>query len=111
MLRVSPDVRADCNRCATGSLIAKGRAVVAAIEQTLVSTYNYKEGTPGAAEAGLETTAGPKTQDMNKTIGDKVVPKGKKIDLIAMNSTTMAAIQSHSKKVNQIAAVSGLAAA
>jgi hypothetical protein len=87
----------------TGSLIAKGRAVVAAIEQTPVSTYNFKEGTPGAAEDDRETTAGPKAQDVNKSIDEQVVPKGEKIDLIdliATNGVTMAAMQSQRKKVN-----------
>jgi hypothetical protein len=86
-------------------------AALAAIEQTPVSTYNYKKGTPGAAEDGRQTTTGPMAQDVNKTMGDKAAPKGKKIDLIAMNGITMAAVQSLSKKVNQIAAASGLAVA
>lgn len=83
---------------------------LAQVEDTPVATYNYKAGTPGAADAGTESTAGPMAQDVKKTMGPKVAPKGKKIDLIAMNGITMAAVQSLSKKVNRIAAAAGLPA-
>lgn len=49
-------------------------------------------------------------RDVQKNMGGKVAPKGKKIDLIAMNGVTMAALQGLSKKVDQIAAAAGLPA-
>lgn len=85
-------------------------AALQQVEETPVSTYNYKPGTPGAADAGTGKTAGPMAQDVEKTMGHKVAPKGKKIDLIAMNGITMAAIQGLSKKVDSIAAAAGVQA-
>lgn len=85
-------------------------AALAQVVETPVATYNYKAGTPGAADAGTESTAGPMAQDVKKTMGPKVAPKGKKIDLIAMNGITMAAVQGLSKKVDRIAAAAGIPA-
>lgn len=85
-------------------------AALAQVEETPVATYNYKPGTPGAEDAGTERTAGPMAQDVNKTMGGKVAPKGKKIDLIAMNGVLMAGLQGLSKKVDRIAAAAGVPA-
>lgn len=83
---------------------------LAQVEATPVKNFNYQAGTPGAADAGTETTTGPMAQDVKKTMGSKVAPKGKKIDLIAMNGITMAAVQGLSKKVDRIAAAAGIPA-
>lgn len=83
---------------------------LAQVEATPVKNFNYQAGTPGAADAGTETTTGPMAQDVKKTMGPKVAPKGKKIDLIAMNGITMAAVQGLSKKVDRIAAAAGIPA-
>ncbi len=80
------------------------------VEATPVSTYNYKAGTPGAADAGRGQTAGPMAQDVEKTMGAKVAPGGKKIDLIALNGIAMAAIQGLSKKLDRVMAAQGLPA-
>ena len=83
---------------------------LASVEATPVSTYNYKAGTPGAADAGTGQTAGPMAQDVEKTMGRKVAPGGKKIDLIAMNGIAMAAIQGLSKKLDRVMAAQGVPA-
>lgn len=80
------------------------------VEATPVSTYNYKAGTPGAKDAGMEKTAGPMAQVVAKTMGKKAAPGGKKIDLLAMNGIAMAAIQGLSKKVDGLMAAQGIPA-
>lgn len=49
-------------------------------------------------------------QDVQRTMGDKVAPKGKKIDLVSMNGITMAAVQGLSQKVDRIMASQGIRA-
>ncbi len=81
---------------------------LAQVDATPVSTYNYKVGTPGAEDAGTAQTVGPMAQDVKKTMGEKFAPKGKKIDLIAMNGITMAAVQGLNNKLNRVMAAQGL---
>ena len=85
-------------------------AALDAVVNTPVATYNYKEGTPGAKDAGTAKTAGPMAQDVKKTMGEKVAPGGKKIDLLAMNGIAMAAIQGLNKKLDRVMAAQGLPA-
>lgn len=77
-----------------------------AVAATPVSNWAYKNGTD-ASDGGKRHT-GPMAQDVQKTMGDKVAPKGKKIDLISMNGIAMAAIQGLNKKVNRVMAMQGL---
>lgn len=77
-----------------------------AVENTPVSEWQYKDG--NQASDGGARHIGPMAQDVNKQMGDKVAPNGKKIDLISMNGITMAAIKQLSKKVDSIAASQGL---
>lgn len=76
------------------------------VNKTPVSEWQYKNG--NIASDGLKRHVGPMAQDVQKNMGDKVAPNGKKIDLISMNGITMAAIQQLTKKVNSIAAAQGL---
>lgn len=79
-----------------------------AVVDTPVSSWAYKNGT--APDDGGKTHTGPMAQDVKKTMGDKVAPKGKKIDLISMNGIAMAAIQGLSKKMDRVMAAQGLPA-
>lgn len=76
------------------------------VNKTPVSEWQYKKG--NIASGGLKRHVGPMAQDVQKNMGDKVAPNGKKIDLISMNGITMAAIQQLSRKVDSIAASQGL---
>jgi hypothetical protein len=77
-----------------------------AVEKTPVSNWAYKNGAvPG--DTGEKHT-GPMAQDVQKNMGEKAGPGGKKIDLVTMNGITMAAIQGLSKKVDKIMAAQGL---
>lgn len=79
-----------------------------AVEQTPVSNWAYKEGVlPG--ESGQKHT-GPMAQDVQKNMGSKTAPKGKKIDLVSMNGILMSAVQGLSQKVDRIAAAAGIPA-
>jgi hypothetical protein len=78
------------------------------VAQTPVSNWAYKQGIP--ASDGGQTHTGPMAQDVNKTMGEKVAPKGKKIDLISMNGIAMAAIQGLNQKVDKIMAMQGIPA-
>ncbi|RYG06944.1 MAG: tail fiber domain-containing protein, partial [Burkholderiales bacterium] len=83
-------------------------AALAAVEATPVSNWAYKNGTAG--DDGGQTHTGPMAQDVNKTMGEKAAPKGKKVDLVSMNGVAMAAIQGLSQKVDRLAAAAGLPA-
>ena len=81
---------------------------LASVEDTPVSNWAYKQGViPG--ENGEKHT-GPMAQDVQRTMGDKVAPKGKKIDLVSMNGITMAAVQGLSQKVDRLMASRGIPA-
>lgn len=77
-----------------------------AVERTPVSNWAYKAGT-APADGGQRHT-GPMAQDVNRTMGEKAAPGGKKIDLVTMNGMTMAAVQALSKKVDRIMAAQGI---
>lgn len=72
-----------------------------AIEKTPVSKWQYKKGNL-ASDGGIRHI-GPMAQDVEKSMGEKVAPNGKKIDLISMNGINMAAIKALSKKVDKLA--------
>lgn len=76
------------------------------VNETPVSEWQYKKG--NAASDGAQKHIGPMAQDVQKNMGNKVAPNGKKIDIISMNGITMAAIQGLSKKVDAIAASQGI---
>lgn len=68
-----------------------------AIEKTPVSDWTYKKGT---GDGGRHT--GPMAQEVNKNMGEKAAPGGKKLDLITMNGVTMAGIAALSRKVDKL---------
>lgn len=72
------------------------------INETPVSEWQYKEG--NQASDGGQRHIGPMAQDVQKNMGSKIAPKGKKIDLISMNGMAMAAIQGLSKKIDKLEA-------
>lgn len=78
-----------------------------AVSQTPVSKWNYKPGTPGAEEEGIEQQVGPMAQDVAKNMGTGVAPRGKKLNLIAMNGVLMGAVKALDRKVDQLAASLG----
>lgn len=78
------------------------------VTATPVTKWAYKAGT--VADDGGKKHVGPMAQDVQRTMGEKAAPKGKKIDLISMNGVAMAAIQGLDRKVNRIAAAAGLPA-
>lgn len=64
-----------------------------AVRNTKIYSWLYK----GSAK-GTEPHTGPMAQDVNKTMGEKAAPGGKKLDLVNMNGINMAAIQELLKK-------------
>ncbi|MFN5348820.1 MAG: tail fiber domain-containing protein [Polaromonas sp.] len=85
-----------------------GEKALEAVNATPVSNWAYKVGTKG--DDGGEKHTGPMAQDVQKNMGEKAGPKGKKIDLISLNGINMAAIQGLTQRVNKIAAAAGIAA-
>lgn len=83
-------------------------AALAAVEKTPVKSWAYKAGT--LPDDGGKKHVGPMAQDVKKTMGAKVAPGGKKIDVVSMLGTQMAAIQGLSKKVDGIMAMRGIPA-
>lgn len=85
-----------------------GEEALEAVNATPVSNWAYKAGSKG--DDGGEKHTGPMAQDVNKTMGGKAAPKGKKIDLVSLNGINMAAIQGLTARVDKIAAAAGIAA-
>lgn len=85
-----------------------GEEALEAVNATPVSNWAYKEGSKG--DDGGQKHTGPMAQDVQKNMGDKAGPKGKKIDLVSLNGITMAAIQGLTQRVNKIAAAAGIPA-
>lgn len=84
--------------------VSDGEALQA-LEDTPVSRWKYKEGAvPG--DDGSEHV-GPMAQDVQRTMGEDVAPGGKKVDIVAMNGITMAALKALNKKVDVIASMVG----
>lgn len=79
---------------------------LASVEETPVSNWAYKHGVVPGDEGEKHT--GPMAQDVQRTMGDKAAPDGKKIDLVSMNGITMAAVQGLSQKVDRLMASRGI---
>lgn len=78
-----------------------------ALDDTPVSRWKYKDGAvPG--DQGQEHT-GPMAQDVQRTMGERVAPRGKQVDIVALNGITMAAVKALNKKVDSLAASVGAA--
>ncbi len=74
-----------------------GKDALAAIENTPVESWTYKEG-----EGDGGSHIGPMAQDVQKNMGDSVAPRGKVIDIISANGINMAAIKELSKRVQKL---------
>lgn len=75
---------------------------LAAVEDTPVSRWTYKE---GEGDGGAHI--GPMAQHVKATMGERAAPGGKQIDLITMNGMNMAAIAALSRKVDKLAKAKG----
>lgn len=75
---------------------------LAAVEDTPVSRWTYKE---GEGDGGAHI--GPMAQHVKATMGERAAPGGKQIDLITMNGMNMAAISALSRKVDNLAKAKG----
>lgn len=75
---------------------------LAAVEDTPVSRWTYKE---GEGDGGAHI--GPMAQHVKATMGERAAPGGKQIDLITMNGMNMAAISALSRKVDKLAKAKG----
>ena len=81
-------------------------AALQAVNKTPVSKWKYKPGSI-ADDGGMEHT-GPMAQDVQATMGSRVAPKGKAIDLISANGINMAAIQALTSRVSKLESAKGL---
>jgi hypothetical protein len=78
-----------------------------ALDDTPVSRWKYKDGAV-AGDQGKEHV-GPMAQDVHRTMGERAAPKGKQVDIIALNGITMAAVKALNNKVDSLAASVGAA--
>lgn len=81
---------------------------LAATNATPVSKWEYDPAKMAARgidipPGGEGENVGPMAQDVNKTMGDKAAPGGKKLNLVTMNGINMKAIQAVDKKVDSLA--------
>ena len=80
------------------------------VTSTPVSDWKYSpakmaaKGIPMEPDMEGEQT-GPMAQDVAATMGEEAAPGGKKINLVAMNGKTMAAVQALDKKVDRLASM------
>jgi hypothetical protein len=82
---------------------ANTKKALAEVEATQVDegwSYDESKGAPPGS-GGTEHT-GPMAQQVRKTMGEKVAPGGKVIDLVSMNGKLMASMQELSKRVKKI---------
>lgn len=82
---------------------ADTKKALAEVDATQVDdgwSYDESKGAPPGS-GGVERT-GPMAQEVRKTMGDKVAPGGKQIDLVSMNGKLMASMQELSKRVKKI---------
>lgn len=72
------------------------------VEKTPVHEgWEYDPAKGGPNEGGAKHD-GPMAQDVRRTMGDKVAPGGKVIDLVSMNGKMMSAVQELSKRVKAL---------
>lgn len=82
---------------------ANTKKALAELDATQVDdgwSYDESKGAPPGS-GGAEHT-GPMAQEVRKTMGDKVAPGGKQIDIVSMNGKLMASMQELSKRVKKI---------
>lgn len=63
-------------------------------------TYDESKGAPPGSGGSQHT--GPMAQEVRKTMGNKVAPGGKVIDMVSMNGKLMASMQELSKRVKKM---------
>ena len=71
------------------------------IEDTPVQDWRY-DAAKGGPDDGKKPHTGPMAQDVKASMGAKVAPGGKVIDLISMSGKLMAGMQELSKRVKQL---------
>ncbi|HEY0955842.1 MAG TPA: tail fiber domain-containing protein [Roseateles sp.] len=82
---------------------ANTKKALAEVDATQVDegwTYDESKGAPQGSGGTKHT--GPMAQQVRKTMGEKVAPGGKVIDLVSMNGKLMASMQELSKRVKKI---------
>lgn len=79
---------------------------LAAVEKTPVSTWRYKP--ESVAADGGQAHTGAMAQDLERNMGGNVAPGGKTVDIISLTGTLMASVKGLAKKVDQLAAASGV---
>lgn len=82
--------------------VTKGDAELAQINATPVHKgWQYDPAKGGPDDGGVPHT-GPMAQDVQKTMGDKVAPGGKQIDVVNAMGTMMAGMQALSRRVDKL---------
>lgn len=71
------------------------------ITATPVKEWHY-DAAKGGPNDGKQPHTGPMAQMVNQTMGDKVAPGGKVIDLVTMNGKLMAGMQEIAKRVKKL---------
>ncbi len=82
---------------------ADTKKALAEVDATKVDdgwSYDESKGAPPGS-GGVERT-GPMAQEVRRTMGDRVAPGGRQIDLVSMNGKLMASMQELSKRVKKI---------
>lgn len=84
---------------------ASDEAALAAVNATPVKKWRYDPAQMAANGIPMDDGAqhtGPMAQDVNKTMGERAAPGGKKIDPITMNGVTMRGLQAVDKKIGKL---------
>jgi hypothetical protein len=79
--------------------VTDGKDELAQVNATPVEKDWKYDPAKGGPDDGGQPHTGPMAQDVRATMGNKVAPGGKQIDLVSMNGKTMAAVQALSKQV------------
>ena len=87
----------------TGKMMNPAEALGAIVDTPVHEDWKYSPEKGGPDDGGQPHT-GPMAQDVQRTMGDRAAPKGKKIDLVTMNGILLAGIQGLNEKVENLAA-------
>ena len=86
----------------TGKKADTAEALAELVATPVDEGWEYDESKGAPAGSGGKKHTGPMAQRVRKTMGEKVAPGGKAIDLVSMNGKLMASMQELAKRVGKI---------
>lgn len=86
----------------TGKRADTKKALAEVVDTPVDEGWEYDEAKGAPAGSGGTKHTGPMAQKVRKTMGEKVAPGGKAIDLVSMNGNLMAGMQELAKRMSKL---------